>query len=609
MDIMNNMTVSTSKLTFSLIAVATLLIAGSAFTNQDAFALNAPEFTAIHLNTTTTKIIFDQNVNGTLYKLDWTIKSHACASPCTTNPNAVLGSNLSDYTINDILNGTAGGTDATQNTDPSYNGAQTHVGQPGQGYLNHTWVGGQIPTVIILRHDAIPSDATYFINFTGNAALAPEATSLSFLANAKGGTGAGATMAENKSAKLVKVGTNATAVDQMSPTVVSAEILKSNPKQIKILMSEQMNNNFNATADGSANQAFTVTRTHGTGNVAVAYDLGITDSYVYVTLQSAANTGDVLNLAYTTMDTTKGVNEINNWIVDSSNSDRYSDNLGADGGAIAAPGNRLLNFTGLAVTNWLQIGQYGDVTTCYDCAPPTVTDVKVSLDSSIPITVTDDNQVNINAGIGDSVSVMVTVADNLGADTVPFAGIYTNFGDTPDNLFYANNFDNTKQMSTSYYEWNVRSDDIAFDNNGAITWTDASAKVNSDRTQTFTYTMTINDSVDSSQVWVDIADKAGNYAKLALPITLEVSGAPGLTFASDDSQKVVSFFNESILLAIVSQWTSTSSDDATNVEQLSSVLGIENQLPTWTTNLASWVADDKIDVADMIVAVEYVINQ
>jgi hypothetical protein len=197
----------------------------------------------------------------------------------------------------------------------------------------------------------------------------------------------------------------------------------------------------------------------------------------------------------------------------------------------------------------------------------------------------------------------------MGADTIPFSGLYTNFGETPDNLYYSNNFDSAKQMSTSYYEWNVNTDDIAFDNNGDITWTDVTAKVNPDRTQTFTYTMTINDEIELSQVWVDLGDKSGNYAKSALPITLEVSGAPGITFASDDSQKVVSFFNESILLAIVSQWTATSSDDASNVEQLSSVLGIESQLPTWTTELASWVADDKIDVADMIVAVEYVINQ
>jgi hypothetical protein len=299
----------------------------------------------------------------------------------------------------------------------------------------------------------------------------------------------------------------------------------------------------------------------------------------------------------------------NHWITDAIDSTNYTNSGVAQSAEWkqSGHGNRLMNFT-VSITNWLEIGMYGDVTTCYDCTAPTVSKVEVSLDSSTPITVNDDNKVHINAGIDDTVSVMVTVADNLGADTIPFAGLYTNFGTTPDNLYYANNFDSAKQMSTSYYEWNVRNDNIAFDNDGAITWTDATAKVNPDRTQTFTYTMTINDAIESSQVWVDIGDKAGNYAKLALPITLEVSGAPGLTFASDDTQKVVSFFNESILLAIVSQWTTTSSDDASNVEQLSSVLGIESQLPTWTTELASWVADDKIDVADMIVAVEYVIN-
>jgi len=617
MDIMNNMTVSTSKLTFSLIAVATLLIAGSAFTNQEAFGLNAPEFTAVHLNTTTTKIIFDQNVNGTLFKLDWTIKAHSCAAPCITNPNAVLGDNLTDFAISDILNGTASGVvlsggKGLANGDPSYHGAQAHVGSPGQGFINHTTAGDQIPTIIILRHAAIPSDATYFVNFTGNAAVAPEKTSNAIIANVQGITGAGSTGGENIAVKFLKVGTNATAVDHMSPTAVSAEILKSNPKQIKILMSEAVNN-VNATADGTASQAFTVTRTSGTGYDAVASSVHANNgsSYVYVDLATAAKVGDVLTIAYTTADQANGIGLQYTWLTDAIDSTRYVTGGATDSALHLASGhgNRLLNVTAMSVTNWLEIGQYGDVTTCYDCAAPTLTDVKVSLDSSIPIKITDENQVHINAAIGDTVSVMVTVDDNHGADTIPFAGLYTNFGETPDNLFYANNFDSAKQMSTSYYEWNVRSDNVAFDNDGAITWTDATAKVNSDRTQTFTYTMTINDSVESSQVWIDIGDKAGNYAKLALPITLEVSGAPGLTFASDDTQKVVSFFNESILLAIVSQWTTSSSDDTANVEQLSSVLGIENQLPTWTTNLASWVADDKIDVADMIVAVEYVINQ
>ena len=66
---------------------------------------------------------------------------------------------------------------------------------------------------------------------------------------------------------------------------------------------------------------------------------------------------------------------------------------------------------------------------CYDCSAPTVAAVQVSLDGSTPVTVTNDNAVQINAGNGDTVSVMVTIADNTGADTMTFAGLYTNFGD------------------------------------------------------------------------------------------------------------------------------------------------------------------------------------
>ena len=42
---------------------------------------------------------------------------------------------------------------------------------------------------------------------------------------------------------------------------------------------------------------------------------------------------------------------------------------------------------------------------------------------------------------------------------------------------------------------------------------------------------------------------------------------------------------------------------------LSSLLGIPDEsLPAWTLDLATWVAEDKIDSADLIVAVEYLIS-
>jgi len=563
---MNNMTVSTSKLTFSLIAIAALLVSGSAFLDQEASA-TVPTFTAHHNTTTTTQIVFDQFVNGTVNIASWHITATGARGEAVA------------ATVTGVMNSTHSPYLATND----------------ETFFNHT-------KNITITHSAIATDATLNVNFTKDVTAAT-----------KGHITFSGKDTLNTPDHILVSGADDQADDRIVPTVISAEILKSNPSQVRILMTEIITN-INSTYAG-----FTMT----TGN-AGGYDLipssilayNVTTNsqdvvtaasqgtkYIYVNLQNPAVLGDVITIAYNTDDgdATRG----NHFITDATNSFYYNTSTQAEQGI----GNRLANFTAISVTNWLAVGMYGDVTTCYDCAAPIVTDVKVSLDSSIPIKVTDDNQVHINAGIGDTVSVMVTVADNMGADTIPFAGLYTNFGDTPDNLYYANNFDSAKQMSTSYYEWNVRNDDVAFDNDGAITWTDATAKVNPDRTQTFTYTMTINDSLDSSQVWVDLGDKAGNYAKVALPITLEVSGAPGLTFASDDTQKVVSYFNESILLAIVSQWTATSSDDASNVEQLSSVLGIESQLPTWTTDLASWVADDKIDVADMIVAVEYVINQ
>jgi hypothetical protein len=52
-------------------------------------------------------------------------------------------------------------------------------------------------------------------------------------------------------------------------------------------------------------------------------------------------------------------------------------------------------------------------------------------------------------------------------------------------------------------------------------------------------------------------------------------------------------------------WTGTSQD----VSELAAVLGIpDEQLPPWVTNLAVWVSEDRITLADMIVSIEHLIN-
>ena len=222
MDIMNNMTVLTSKLTFTLIAISALLVSGSGFMIQDAsaFQFDAPEFTAKHINTTATLLTFDQPVNGTIALADWTIKY-------SSTPTA--GYIASNVTISNISNSSQWGVGLTAPSDgdkriSSKGGNGAGQGVAGLGFINSS-------TFLIFIHEAIPTDATYFINYTNNPASTNNSTtaggsgaiySSGGVASAGHGTG-GEGSANNK---MLKIGSNATALDWISPTVVSAESFK-----------------------------------------------------------------------------------------------------------------------------------------------------------------------------------------------------------------------------------------------------------------------------------------------------------------------------------------------------------------------------------------------
>jgi len=260
MDIMNIMKVSSSKFTFSLIAFAALLVSGSGLVIQDSFAaIDAPEFTAIHLNTTATQVKFDQSVNGTLAVLDWTIM---------TTSTAIDGDILTDITIDSIHNATADGVGKTAATADNKSHS-SGTGVVGLGYINGT--------DIVLIHDAILSGSTYFVNYTNNAASLVDAIRQhgQIHANERGvdpTTGniagaVGAAVAESAGVKYLKIGANATAVDYMSPTFVSADVLKSNAKRIQLTMSENIHNHNTTIAD------FTLTKTTTTHGLVYTSDV------------------------------------------------------------------------------------------------------------------------------------------------------------------------------------------------------------------------------------------------------------------------------------------------------------------------------------------------
>ena len=242
MDIMNIMKVSSSKFTFSLIAFAALLVSGSGLMIQDAYAaIDAPEFTCIHINTTATHCTFDQAVNGTLAIADWGLRD------IQTNSTAYsAGDTTYDYEITNIANSTAasatgfgGGIGLTiPDAVDKKTGVSSSTGVVGLGFINGT--------DFVLIHAVVPTDARLFVNYTNNPAtlvddvgqfgqIYHEVEGSSGVLGEVGGTGA-----ETANMKYLKIGSNATAEDWMSPTVVSAE--KTGPKKIAVLMSEPVVN-------------------------------------------------------------------------------------------------------------------------------------------------------------------------------------------------------------------------------------------------------------------------------------------------------------------------------------------------------------------------------
>ena len=549
MDIMNIMKVSSSKFTFTLIAVAALFVSGAGIMVQDAFA-GVPTFTAITNSTTTTEVTFSEATNGTLLLSTWLV---------------------------DGVEVTA----ATNGTNPSAANKLHAGGSETFGFLNNT-------ITIKLTHGEITTGATPSVQY-----INPRTND----------------DAQDLYSGVVEPGVNnivnatVTAVDGVIPTAIKA--FTTSDRTFEIQFTEKVGIVNATSAD------FSITGYNykgGAPNVATMTSGNNTDTIKF-SFQNPIDFRDTFTLEYGN----KGTHGTGLWITDATNSPvgdlitRASEFNPSNDGV----GNRLANFTGLILYNYQTAVTNDD--SCYDCSTPVIDEIQITI-SGETVTASTANPVHINAGLGDTISYTITLSDNKGGASIPYAGLYTDFVSDSmmggfDNLFYTNNFDSLNQMSASYYEWNTSSDDIVYSSN-TITWDEATATVDSaTQSKTFTFTMTVNEAMESNEIWIDVADISGNYLKTSLPLTLEVTGNPSLTFASNDGQKVTSFFNESVLFALVSQW-SEATDNSANTSELSTVLGIEEStLPAWTTSLATWAADDKIDVAEMIIAVEYVINQ
>jgi hypothetical protein len=400
-------------------------------------------------------------------------------------------------------------------------------------------------------------------------------------------------------------------------------------KRIQITMSEPIMN-FNTTAGDfilngasgakigsivAANNTAAVA-TVGTADGAVIYlttdrPMNYLDKYMTVTYGNLG--GDVPDDQSTaTIPDAVAWTKLGKYITDDTHSYKYGCRISCDveneENAVGL-GNRVANFTSGVMFNILDSnGNSASINT--DKAPEVIAS-SIQVNNGFVEALVDATPINVDVEVGDTVTFDFTIIDDNGSYTIPNAALYTNFIDRPDdmNLFYTNNFDSVSQESASYYEWNVRGDDIAYDYSNTVSWNPVIYDIIDANTVELSFSFNVDNTMNPSQVWLQLGDTSYNIQNIQLPLTLDVTGDELLNFENTSNQKILGFLNESVLSSIVSGWT-TSNDDLANVVELSSALGVQDErLPSWTTNLANWVVNDEIHAADMIVAVEYIINQ
>jgi len=271
---------------------------------------------------------------------------------------------------------------------------------------------------------------------------------------------------------------------------------------------------------------------------------------------------------------------------------------------------------------------------------PYLTDeILVSVGPNKPIVTQSDGMSNIQIQKGDNITITLNAADDTGPvlETNTFSGqseiesvsLYTNFGPRPGgmSLYHANHFNDKHESSKTFYEWYKYKDDVIYDFENNVLWaeavvttedkftisitdTDTETTSSTEGKLTITFSATWDEVMPKSEIIVKTVDSQMGYSKTTLPFTLQVGEYDQSyedLFGSSTNYKFVPLIIESKVRESIEQWVDPLS--GMTDEKFVSSLGLDgNELPGYVKHLAQWVVEDKIDLADLIIAVEYIIN-
>ena len=266
-------------------------------------------------------------------------------------------------------------------------------------------------------------------------------------------------------------------------------------------------------------------------------------------------------------------------------------------------------------------------------SPHLVDEILVSVGPNKAIVTNTDHLPNIQIQKGDSITITLNAVDGgpvhsshtyYGQSDIESVSLYTNFGSKTSgmNLYYANNLNNNGEVSKTFYEWNADRENVIYDFTKSVTWhnpvvrtatfdtatDDSSTPV--EEKLTITFYSTWNEVMPKSEIIVKVVDSMMGYSTTTLPFTLQVGDYdPSFEdiFGASTNYRFVPLIIDSEVRESLHQWVDPLS--GMTDERFVSSLGLHgDELPGYVKYLAQWVVEDKIDLADLIIAIEYIIN-
>jgi len=174
-------------------------------------------------------------------------------------------------------------------------------------------------------------------------------------------------------------------------------------------------------------------------------------------------------------------------------------------------------------------------------APHIHDEVTVSINSNekFNLNFKDKEIPKITSRVGDTVDIAISVGDDKKLDQISQVKFMTNFAKKPSgiNSYFANNYNDYRQVALSVYEWNQHKDDVKYDYGGTVSWNEPNTMMReytgtnhdyvspllfNEEELIIVFSLNMTNVMDETQTITKMMDTSYMQKRSVLPFTLEV---------------------------------------------------------------------------------------